>query len=286
MAEAITAETGAATPKPLATRRLHPGLAFLAGLLGIGLGYMYVGRIAYAIAFMVAQYLVMCTGAWTRVIVDPVGWYVSMAGLVLLWLVQLVHPVAIAWAHRPAPAKRYKRWPWYIAWITGSVAISFVLVPDDYAGAFGYTTYYVPGGSMSPALQPGDRIVVDTWRYRDDLPMFGDIVVCDFGDGIRNIKRVVGVPGDTIELRGPQLVRNGSPVDLSAERGLELPNSPPITLDTDEFFVLGDFRGNSYDSRQRGPLARDQISGRAEFIYFSRFGGVKWDRFAMVLGAE
>jgi signal peptidase I len=143
---------------------------------------------------------------------------------------------------------------------------------------------------MAPALQAGDRVAVDTWRFRGAPPTFGDIVVCDFGDGTLVVKRVVGVPGDTIELRGPRLVRNGSPVDesyLSSEQSIRLPDSAPLMLGAEEFFVLGDTRGNSYDSRQRGPLARDQISGRVEFIYFSSSGGrVNWERFPVMLAPD
>jgi signal peptidase I len=176
-----------------------------------------------------------------------------------------------------------------MAWIAAGTGVSFVLIPDR-PTAFGYETYYVPSFSMFPTVYGGDRVVADTWRYRDAAPAFGDIVVCDFGDGTVVVKRVVGVPGDTIELRGALLVRNGTPVDepySSVERGIGSPDVRPLTLGADEFFVLGDNRGNSNDSRAQGPLARDQIYGRVEFIYFSTAGGgVAWERFPVVLGAD
>jgi signal peptidase I len=120
--------------------------------------------------------------------------------------------------------------------------------------------------------------------------MFGDIVVCDLGDGTLVVKRVVGVPGDTIETRGPQLVRNGSVVDepyVSAERRYSTPDTGPLELSAGEFFVLGDNRGNSNDSRYVGPLTREQIFGRVEFIYFSSSSrGVNWERFPVLLAPE
>ena len=282
MAEAISAQAGEA--RPVGPRRLHPGLAFLGGLLGLGLGYLYVGRIGYAIVFAVAGYVLTFAAGWTRFVVDPIGWYAFLSGAALLFLVQLVHPAVLAWSQPVAPSKPYNRWWWYIAWVAGSTAVSFVLVPDR-ATAFGYEHYSIPAGSMSPTVRPGDRIVVDTWRYRNAPPAFGDIVVCDFGDGTLLVKRVVGVPGDTIELRGPLLVRNGAPVDepyLNSEQGMTPRDFAPLTLGADEFFVLGDNRGNSNDSRFRGPVAGDAISGRVEFIYFSR----DWERFPVVLAAD
>ena len=65
--------------------------------------------------------------------------------------------------------------------------------------------------ACTPTVQAGDRIVVDTWRYRDSVPAVGDIVLGDFGDGVLVVKRVVGVPGDTVELRGPLLIRERQP---------------------------------------------------------------------------
>ena len=92
----------------------------------------------------------------------------------------------------------------------------------------------------------------------------------------RYVKRVVGLPGDTVEVRGRLLVRNGSLVDepylRASEPGFRMPDLRPLTLGADEFFVLGDHRDNSMDSRLTGPVGRDQIVGRVEFIAFSYCG--------------
>ena len=287
MAEAITPETNAA--KPIEPRRLHPGPAFLGGLIGLGLGYVYVGRIAYAIGFLVAAYLCLFMAGWTRMAMNPVGWYALLAIAGLLWLVQIVPPMVIAWSQPVTPPKPYNRWWCYAAWFIGITVVSWPVAANRGA-VFGYDHYYIPSGSMSPTVQAGDRIVVDAWRYRDTPPAFGDIVVCQIGE-VRVVKRVVGVPGDTIELRGPVLVRNGSVVDepyLSTERLSGAPNTGPLTLGAGQFFVVGDNRGNSNDSRYVGPLPRDQIFGRVEFIYFSSSygGGVNWERFPVVLASD
>jgi signal peptidase I len=286
MAEALTAETS--VTKAVEPRRLHPGLAFLGGLFGLGIGYLYVGRVSYAIVYVVATYLWLFIAGWTGLVAHPAGWYALFAIIGLMWLGQLVHPVALAWSRPVAPLKLYKRWWWYIAWFVLFDVVS--IFAAAYRGElFGYNHYRIPSGAMTPTVQAGDRIVVDTWRYREAAPAFGDIVVCDLGDGILVIKRVVGVPGDTIELRGPLLVRNGRPVAepyVNLEQGMS-PDVAPLTLGADDFFVVGDNRGNSNDSRYVGPIARRQISGRVEHIFLSiSRGGVNWERFPIVLAGN
>ena len=287
MAEAITPETDSA--KPVEPRRLHPGLAFLGGLIGLGLGYVYVGRIAHAIGSIAALYLLLFAAGWTRMAMNPGGWYALFALVGLWWLVQLVHPMAIAWSRPFAPPKRYNRWWWYVAWVVG-INLASSPVAANRGAVFGYDHYYIPSMSMAPTVQAGDSVTADMWHYGDAPPAFGDVVVCDLGDGTRVVKRVVGVPGDTIEMRGPRLVRNGSIVEepyVSLERLYNTPDAGPLTLGVAEFFVLGDNRGNSNDSRYVGPLARDQIFGRVEFIYFSSSaGGVNWERFPVMLASN
>jgi signal peptidase I len=286
MAEAITAETDPA--KRSDSRRLHAGLALLAGLVSIGFGYMYVGRIAYGIGALVALLLLLFMAGWTHVAMEPLGFYALVALLGLGWLVQLVHPIAIAALRPLASRKPYNRWWWYLAWFVGLNAAALPIGPNR-GKVFGYDHYYIPSMSMAPSVQAGDRIVVDERRYRDRPPIFGEIVVC-WIEEVKVIKRVLGVPGDTIEMRGPQLVRNGSVVDepyLSPERLSGAPNAGPLTLGAGQFFVVGDNRGNSKDSRYVGPLARDQIFGRVEFIYFSSSArGTNWERFPVMLTPE
>ena len=287
MAETITSDAGGVgAVKP---RRLHPGLAFLGGLFGLGLGYVYVGRIVYAIGSLAAVLICLLVAGWTGMSLVPAGWYALVAIVGLWYLAQLVHPTIVAWSRPIVPPKRYNRWWWYVAWIVG-LNLASLPVGANRGAVFGYDHYYVPSMSMAPTVQAGDRIVVDMWRYRDAAPAFGDVVVCDLGDGTLVVKRVVGVPGDTIETRGPQLVLNGRVVNepyLSAERLYSTRDTGPLELGDGEFFVLGDNRGNSNDSRYVGPLARDQIFGRVEFIYLSSSPrGVNWERFPVMLTSE
>jgi signal peptidase I len=277
------------TARSIESRRLHPGLAFLGGVLGLGLGYVYVGRIVFGFASVVVLYLCLFMAGWARLVFEPAGWYALFALVGLWWLIQLVHPMLLAWSRPAAPPKSYNRWWWYVAWIAGLNLASLPLSANR-GVVFGYDHYFIPSMSMAPAIQRGDRVVVDIGRYRNAAPAVGEIVVCDLGDGVLVVKRVVGVPGDTIELRGALLVRNGRQIEepyLNSESAFRVPNVASLTLGADEFFVLGDNRGNSNDSRFVGPLARSAIAGRVEHIYFSSSsGGVNWDRFPVVLSGD
>jgi signal peptidase I len=177
---------------------------------------------------------------------------------------------------------------------------------------------YVPSGSMKPTLLEGDVVFIDKLAYdlrvpftfarlsRWAQPARGDIVVCfSPADGTRLVKRVVGLPGDTVELRGDALLLNGirqayAPLppeatrDLSpAERGaavfaretfvggkaghaiMALPQRParrdfgPTQIPAGGYFMMGDNRDNSYDSRFFGVVPREHIIGKAKGVFVS-----------------
>ena len=142
--------------------------------------------------------------------------------------------------------------------------------------------FYIPSGSMLPTLQIGDRIVVDKLSYRFHAVQRGDIVVfrrppleqADYAD---LVKRVIGLPGETISavdgrveidgrpLNEPWLPRPLPPTDPSP---LDAPFSlnRPYTVPAGEYFVMGDNRTDSADSRYFGPIPRDLIVGKMAFV--------------------
>ncbi len=129
----------------------------------------------------------------------------------------------------------------------------------------------VPGNSMEPSLYNGQLIFIDRVIYNLSAPKFGDVVVFKPNgnqNSISYVKRVVAVPGDTVEIKNGMLYRNGEPEDLFSDRiadaGLA---SEKITLDVDEFFVMGDNVNSSEDSRSAniGNVLREEIDGKAWF---------------------
>jgi signal peptidase I len=188
----------------------------------------------------------------------------------------------------------------------------------------------VPSGSMKPTILEGDRVLVNklaydlkvpftTWHLLEwSDPQRGDIVVFySPHDGKRLVKRVIGLPGDTLELRNDNLILNGVPVQYEsfegeslrdlpeAERGRQvfatenlpgrahavaaIPGAParrdfgPFKVPAGQYFMMGDNRDNSFDSRYYGPVDRRRILGHATMAVLSfdrsRYYVPRWHRF-------
>ncbi len=147
----------------------------------------------------------------------------------------------------------------------------------------------VRGQSMQPNLRPEERLIMEKLSYYFHAPRHNEIVVLDMPESpALIIKRVVGLPGETVEIQQGHLLVDGrdvvAPPDAIAPRwralvggddgrppsnyGDSISNYGPITLADDVFFVLGDNRDNSNDSRAFGPVHRDLIKGRIWVRYW------------------
>ncbi|MEK3785298.1 signal peptidase I [Paenibacillus sp. FSL K6-1230] len=134
----------------------------------------------------------------------------------------------------------------------------------------------VRGYSMHPTLTEGQHVLVNKWVFHFWQPQRGEVVVLrdpqPDGDGRKLlIKRVVGVPGDTVEIRSGQLYINGKlQLEAYTMSMIEGDNYGPLKLEESRFFVMGDNRhyGSSKDSRYFGSVDRHLISGRAEFVFW------------------
>ena len=127
----------------------------------------------------------------------------------------------------------------------------------------------VYGQSMQPNLQPAERLVIEKLSYYFDTPQRDDIVVVDLPEMAELlIKRVVGLPGETVEIRRGTVLIDGQTIDQSFVTLAGGTTYGPITLGPDSYFVMGDNRNNSNDSRAFGPIHRDEIAGKAWLRYW------------------
>jgi len=208
-----------------------------------------------------------------------------------------------------APAKKtFGRWLWeWVKSIAVALAIWFVL------RALLVEAFRIPSSSMERTLLVGDFLFVNKALYGAELPIIhaklpaireperGDIVVFDSRtqEGVKVVKRLVGMPGDTLEMRSGTLFRNNvRQIEPYAQRldslsdvveeemrrwqvDYLLPevdresyrpsrdNWGPLVVPAGQYFVMGDNRDNSYDSRYWGFVDRHVIRGRPLFVYYS-----------------
>jgi signal peptidase I len=149
--------------------------------------------------------------------------------------------------------------------------IAFLIVlPIRY---FLFQPFIVSGASMSPNFSSGDYLIVDEISYRFATPQRGDVVIfnASFIPGYENerfIKRVIGLPGETVKVANGQveLIKDGKVNVLDEKylpRDLKTYGDTEVTLKADQYFVLGDNRAYSYDSRMWGVVPKKFIIGKA-----------------------
>ncbi len=183
-------------------------------------------------------------------------------------------------------------------WITELIVIVIIVL---LIRTFVAQAYNIPSGSMKPTLLVGDFILVNKLVYRFSEPQRGDIVVFKYpiDPSIDFIKRIIALPGEEVEVRNNQVFINGKPLPLievgrGEENGIRkviyeevLPEGTkhnvqfyedfpfskrdfgPVVVPPNHYFVMGDNRDNSEDSRYWGFLPRENIVGKAFVIYFS-----------------
>ena len=181
-------------------------------------------------------------------------------------------------------------------------AIATAVILALFVRTWAVQAFKIPTGSMENNLLIGDHLLVNKYVYSPTAsaiertvfpirdPRRGDIVVFKYPDEPERdfIKRVIGLPGDTLELRNKKVYVNGQPLDEPYVHFLEPASGAsevtsfdvrerygPVRVPDEQYFVMGDNRDNSQDSRYWGFLPRANIKGRALMIYWSYDGGVE-----------
>jgi signal peptidase I len=163
----------------------------------------------------------------------------------------------------PAPSRHLHLW---LRDVIVSVIVSFLII------TFLYQPVRVEGTSMLPELRDQDRLFINKFVYRFENVSRGDVVVFRYPrDPSKSyIKRVIALPGDTIRIDDGHVYVNGArllePYVPKAYRDSR--SMGEMTIPPDEYFVMGDHRSISSDSRDFGPVDRNLIYGKAEFIYW------------------
>jgi signal peptidase I len=285
-------------------RPRKPWLAAVLSLLLPGLGHLYSGEPRAASLVYLASFVVL--GVAVAAFFLPLAPFNVMIGYVLVLAFYLV----VCWdafrrAGQSGPGyelRRYNRWYVYL----GVYLISAFLLqswPYDTVKAQVVEAFRIPSGAMEPTVQIGDFLYVAKWPAARRIEQGTPVVFASIEEpGLKVIKRIVGVPGDTLEMRRGVLYRNAERLpepyvmhvdSLRSEDPLErrkmrswqvqylaaLPDTNryapdlqdwgPILVPPDSFFALGDNRDASYDSRYYGFIPAAAVIGRPWMLYFS-----------------
>ncbi|MBD2462753.1 signal peptidase I [Oscillatoria sp. FACHB-1407] len=184
----------------------------------------------------------------------------------------------------PAPLANSSK-PEENPWVEGLKTIGLSIILALGIRQFVAEARYIPSESMRPTLEVNDRLIIEKVSYYFYKPERGDIIVFRPTDRLRQanpslkdafIKRVIGLPGETVEVRDGQVLINDQPIEENYI--FAPPDYPwgPEVVPEDSYLVLGDNRNNSYDSHFWGFVPRENIIGRAvvRFWPLNRMGGI------------
>jgi signal peptidase I len=310
-ANTIMAEPDAAGAPDEAPQPPRPWLASVLSFFGPGLGHLYAGRGRRGLMWMAACWVLSVLG----VVILMRAWPFAVRAA-LFAVVAACTNVALVWdAFRCARAARGDTPPrkWYTRWyLVAGYAAASLLVARPLVRSFILRhvahAYSIPAASMQPALLQGDYVMAEP--RGTETVVRGLVAVVREGNGVEHVKRVIGMPGDTLEMRQRVLYVNGrrrpepyAVTDLPADVPLPEPEwqrpflvrpagdstryapTPdtwgPLRVPDGSYFVMGDNRPASLDSRYTGFVPDARITGRIAWIYFSRdpeTGAVRWNR--------
>jgi signal peptidase I len=296
-----TAERHPAPPTAQRVVPRRPWLAALLSFLAPGVGQLYNGDLRRGWSLFALFVGLAITGA---LIVPHAALRVAFVGLLLIALSELALRIATAiQAFRLARRISATQITWYQhAWI---YVLLVLLIP---VAEFKMQSFYIPSGAMTPTILVSDYLIVDKTYYRSYSAERGDVVVFKLptDNSTDYIKRVIGLPGDHIQMKNGILYINDQPCPRkriedflyhegngmvfplaqyieTLPNGVQhllikmgdngpLDNTPVYDVPPGKYFMMGDNRDNSRDSRilsAFGYVPAGNLIGRAEFIYFS-----------------
>lgn len=304
-------------PLARAAKRRTPLLALGGGLCMPGLGHLYCGDFVRGVSYLLAVALAI-PGAARLALWAPASClcFIAIGGVLLavgLYVCSALEAFRLARTAIDAPLAGYQRPSVYALYV--AVGYVFVLAPfTAHARDRALETFVVPSSSMSPTILAGDRIFADKtvgkpggarlWRGALAIFIYPNDRTMTF------IKRVVGLPGDRIEIDNEHVRVNGRDLQVSAtgddgrivrERGdrsdyavlwprqasgaSAAGEASHFIVPNGEIFVLGDNRGNAVDSRRFGTVPIADVQAVARQVWFSAHAsdGVRWRRIGQVL---
>lgn len=274
------------------TRR-KPWIAGLLSLLEPGLGQIYNGQIRKGLLFLALPLLAIPADI-LFVTSDSLVFLLVVFALVQLTYYIIVTADAIVTANRPRVEKyKLKKYNHPLVYLSIFVAVSIVdLTISSYMQSNYVQFMGIDNPGNEPTLLVGDHILVDR-RSSARNPKRGELIVLEYPQDSDDelVKRMVAMGGDLVEIQDKTLLINNHPVEehyvsygesiiVDDEKQALFDNFEAMTIPENSYFVLGDNRSNSYDSRSFGILGKEAIKGTVKAIYWS------WDNVDTVVRRE
>lgn len=255
--------------------------AVLLGLVATGLGHAHAGDLRRGLVWWSAILTWIFGSAWLGLWNTFPGLLVGFGVGLGLWVASLVDAARLAVRRRRrggTERKPYQRW-----WVYGAYFLFSVSIAPLFLAIVPVQSFEVPTGSMTPALVPGDHLMAHKVYGGAEVLERGRIVIFRNEEaGGYLVSRLLGLPGETIELVGGVVEIDGEPIDDPWRRSTgsaasvlppmmraRLDDFGPLRIPDDAVFVMGDDRDRSLDSRMRGPVPVDAIHAFPLYLYWS-----------------
>ena len=276
----------------------NPILSFFISLFVPGLGQLYNGQLKKAIVFSSVFVLIPFLFSINGFNKTFLGYFTFGLTLFLFRLFILIEATSTSKKLKRYKTTKANRWYSYTLFI---LSFLFLLLFYDLYKIIGVETFTTPTIANHPSMQFGDYVVADLDAYKNKKPMAGDLIVFIGNNGGKYTFRIIGVPQDSIETKNNKLYINNKEVakskygeslidnmklNLYTERltnGNEysichlnttevevLPDYGPIEVPNNNYFVLGDNRDNSFDSRAIGFIPKENIKGKIMFVLWNK----------------
>ncbi|WP_367288084.1 signal peptidase I [Laspinema palackyanum] len=233
-----------------------PWLAVFLSLLFPGLGHFYIKKIGEGLVFAIATIVVAVLAPKIFVVILRFG-----AAFHVYQLMNKKKDIS------------QEKAPLLIGlFVIASLVVSFAMLSLQRSVI---ETRYIPSGAMIPTLQIDDRLIIDKITYKFNAPERGDVIIFsptqtlqeqNFKDDF--IKRLIGLPGETVEVSNGQVKINNQPLEEPYIAEPPTYQYGPVTIPENNYLVLGDNRNNSYDSHYWGFVPKENIVGKANKIFW------------------
>jgi signal peptidase I len=196
------------------TKRRIPIIAFLLSIPMPGLGHVYNGRLWKAILFFCGPWLLLLVLGLSGFFLSLIGFLFAIAAMFIYTLFVATHATIEAARLKTAHLKWYNKWYVYVCALLMIGILESALLPTC-RQIVGMRSYRVPSATMAPTLKMGDHFTTKLGAYKQRLPERGNIVTFPFPKdrSITFVKRVIGLPGEKIEIKDKVVFINDRPLD-------------------------------------------------------------------------